>query len=233
MSSEQSIPHQQLFDRFAVGYYVVDLLSFGFAAYLRRKAMEKTPFSNGSIIVDLMCGTGNNAAYIFKKPFGNLKYLGIDISEQMIHCATYKYQDTGHAIAFKRANVFQIFPQKKSTHLLCSYGLKCISVSEYKDFVGTIDSVLEKEGAFSLVEFQFPSNRLFRSLMKLYLQTIYKTACLLTTGSVYPANALIHCISEPIDLTLLSELFKEKGFEIKIERKWMNAVMFIYGKKCS
>jgi ubiquinone/menaquinone biosynthesis C-methylase UbiE len=231
---ENTIPHQQLFDRFAFGYYIVDILSFGFAGYLRRQALDKTPFVNGSTVIDLMCGTGNNAAYILKKPIENLKYIGIDISENMIDCAIRKYQYAGSTIVFRKANVFHYFSESgKSTHLLCSYGLKCVQASDYHTFVETIDSALEKKGTFSLVEFQFPSNRLLRYLMKFYLQTVYKTGCLITTGSMKPAEALIHSISSPVELSILRDLFIKKGFEIKIEKKWMNSVIFIYGRKCN
>ncbi len=224
--------YQQLFDRFAYGYYIVELLSFGFAGYLRRQALAKMPLSEGSTVIDLMCGTGNNAKYLFASQYKNLTYIGIDISKRMIDRALYKYQSSNGSIDFVNANVFSPIPYKKrSEHLLCSYGLKCIDSPSYKAFVETIDVMLEKEGTVSILEFQLPSLSFMKILFKLYLHTVYRLGCLLATGSVLPAQALLRCISERIDLTLLKKLFQERGFEIQVEEKWMRSVVFIYGRR--
>ncbi len=229
---ESAFSNQQLFNRFAFGYYVVDLLSFGLAGYLRKKALQKISLSEGTTLMDLMCGTGNNAKYVLKAPYIHLNYIGIDISEQMLRKAAYTYRNSAHRISLMKADIFLPLPERtQCAYVLCSYGLKCIEVSQYTNFVAAIDSALKKEGSVSLLEFQLPNHSFLRIVVKAYLHTVYRLGCLMASGSTMPAKLLLERISQQMDPVLLKQLFEEKGFEMQVEEKWMRSVVYIHGTK--
>ncbi len=223
--------YQKKFDQLAPHYRISDFLSFGMAEYYRKQAIQKTSIIENSHIIDLMCGTGNNAPIILNEPKNNIRYTGIDFSKQMILCAVSKYKNTPK-ISFLQCNLFESIPlPTKANHILCTYGLKCINPLMYKAFVKKINTMTDDNGTISIVEFQFSNSCFFRFLFKFYLNTLFRLGCLVTFRSMIPVNALLNTISSRIDIVLLEELFLQEGFDVIIEKKCMGSVILIYGKK--
>jgi ubiquinone/menaquinone biosynthesis C-methylase UbiE len=212
-----------VFNTLAPHYWVVELVSLGMSNKLRRTAVANASIREGSTVVDLMCGTGNNMDYIGD----DVEYLGMDTSEAMILCARNKY-DHSRNVKFIHSNV--LLPSQhhfKADHILCSYGLKCIASEQYRAFVDTIDAMLNRGGTLSMVEFQLPKNRILKWLMKLYLNVFYKALCYLFVSDATPATALIRNLEQPVELDLLVSLLRSKRFEVQTKKKFAGAVVSI------
>lgn len=226
----KAFQYQELFDRFAPGYPIVDILSFGLSNYLRKQAINKALLSDSGFIIDLMCGTGNNAKLLKAKLRGRLSYVGVDISGGMIKDARNRYKKFDSA-QFIQTDIFNLNSNRKADYVLCSYGLKCIDNSEYTAFVELINHVTADNGTFSIVEFQLPDSVVLEFFFKMYLNTVYRLGCLFSIGSSLPMKALLQEIANPIDLNLLKKKFQEKGIEVEVEQKWMKAILIISGRK--
>jgi ubiquinone/menaquinone biosynthesis C-methylase UbiE len=221
--------YQEIFDTLAPHYRIVDLLSFGVASRLRKRAIHKAAVQKGSVVIDMMCGSGSNVLHLLPNQNG-IRYTGIDASREMIRHASANFPHTH----FLRANILKPSqPAMRADHILCSYGLKCIAPNDYPAFAHTIDQHTGAKGNFAFVEFQLPKRILLRWLMNAYLHTAYKFLCWIFLGSTSPAKALLTTLENELQPEYLGKLLIEKGFEVTIEHEVDSAVVFIYGKRNS
>jgi demethylmenaquinone methyltransferase / 2-methoxy-6-polyprenyl-1,4-benzoquinol methylase len=224
----KSSSYQKLFDKLAPHYDIIDALSLGTTKFLRKGAVKRAQIADG-VVADLMCGTGNNIPFILKyHPKG---YIGLDASAEMMYRTSSKYLSSDK-ITFVHCNLIDSVPAGiKADFIVCTYGLKCLVVSEYKAFADTIDSILVPGGTVSLLEFRMPLNKLFRFLTSLYVNIFCGLICLVVTGSFAPTRELVKSMNPPIEPQLMKKLLEKLGFDITVEEKWMGSAVFIYGRK--
>lgn len=222
--------YQKVFDTLAPHYRIVDLLSLGMADVLRRKAIKRAAIRKESVVIDMMCGMGSNAIHLAPEKSGTT-YVGLDASAAMIHRAKTQ-RGRSPNITFLHTNILnQIGHPPKGDHVLCSYGLKCISPDDYPAFVDTVDRMISIGGTFSFVEFQLSKKPLLRWMMKTYLRTAYNFLCYLFLSNTTPAKALLQNLEASLQPDMLIALLKAKGLEAALEKKLGGAVIFVYGKK--
>lgn len=204
--------YKVLFDHFAPYYYITEIASWGMAQRLRKRAAALAGLQKDSVVVDLMCGTGNNIPIIKKATATSFQYTGIDVSETMIAMCKQKY--AGHKkIAFIQEDILQI--QKlplKASHIFCTFGLKCIEKENYSPFADVINNMLAADGTLVMADFQEPENKYFAWLFRAYINTFYSFLCIVFSGSAAPAKALIKSVYRPIDFDCLNAIFRERGF---------------------
>jgi ubiquinone/menaquinone biosynthesis C-methylase UbiE len=223
--------YEKLFDAFTRKYYLLDYLSFGLTIKLRTRAIINTAIPDGGVVIDLMCGTGNNIVNLRNKVSKDVKYIGFDISGNMIKKAISYHSELTNA-RFLKENLFNISTKNyKADLVLCSFGMKCIKPFEYEKFAEIISSLISKNGTFSFTEFQLPASLLFRCCVRIYFQTIFRLVCLICTGNAKPVNALLEVLSQRMDLKNLKIIFLEKGIELSIKEKWNKSLIFISGKR--
>ena len=229
--NQAALKYQNIFDEFASSYHLVDALFAGIPNRLRKRAIKNSNVSNKGLVIDLMCGSGNNVKYLEQNISGKLKYLGLDFSNRMVMCATDKFSMLSN-VAFMETNIFCLSKEsEKADYILCSYGLKCIDKEDYHRFVDLIDNIINTTGTLSIVEFQLPKSLFLKIIFKFYLSTVYRLACLFTVGNMMPAKALLQTLSNTMDLELLKSKFDEKDIEITIEKRWNNGAVFITGRR--
>lgn len=220
--------YQSLFDKLAPHYRIIDFLSLGSTAILRKQAVNLASI-NGGVVLDLMCGTGNNIQYVERYPFQ--KYIGLDASAEMMYHASAKYLES-KKISFVHCNLIGELPQGiKGDHIVCTYGLKCLVSSEYDRFATTIDELLKPGGTVSIHEFRMPMNRFFRFFTSLYVNIFCGLICLVVTGSLAPTQQLVHSMNPPIDPQKMKLILEKKQFDVTIRSKWLSTAVFLYGKK--
>jgi ubiquinone/menaquinone biosynthesis C-methylase UbiE len=220
--------YQSLFDKLAPHYRIIDFLSLGSTAILRRQAVQ---FANikGGVVLDLMCGTGNNIQYIERHPYE--RYIGLDASAEMMYHAKAKYLES-KKISFIHCNLIGELPKGvKGNHIVCTYGLKCLVASEYDRFADTIDDLLEPGGTVSIHEFRMPLNKVFRFFTSLYVNIFCGLICLVVTGSLAPTQQLVRSMNPPIDPQKMKALLEKRRFDVVIKEKWLSTAVFVYGKK--
>ncbi|GHM98693.1 hypothetical protein WSM22_01830 [Cytophagales bacterium WSM2-2] len=230
MTSDFVFRYREVFDAIAPHYWITDVISFGLAGRLRTKAIEAACIKKESSVIDLMCGTGNNLFHLAIEKSG-IAYVGLDASKRMINCAQKKNSRYPH-VHFIETNILKNHSLAlKGDHILCSYGLKCISPSAYPAFVDLICQLMNEQGTFSFVEFQLPENRFLRLLMTAYLQSIYKLLCYFFISDIEPARALLQNLKTHVQPEVLIELLKAKDLHVNFRKEFSGAVIFISGRK--
>jgi ubiquinone/menaquinone biosynthesis C-methylase UbiE len=220
--------YQTLFDKLAPHYRIIDFLSLGSTSYLRKEAVQLANIQGG-VVLDLMCGTGNNIQYIEKHPFK--KYVGLDASAEMMYHANTKHLSSTK-ISFVHCNLIGQLPQGVSgDNIVCTYGLKCLVTTEYERFAQTIDELLNPGGTISIHEFRMPLNPVFRFFTSLYVNIFCGLICLFVTGSLAPTRSLVRSMNPPIDPVYMKSLLEKKNFDVTVRQKWLSTAVFIYGKK--
>jgi demethylmenaquinone methyltransferase / 2-methoxy-6-polyprenyl-1,4-benzoquinol methylase len=220
--------YQTLFDKLAPHYRIIDFLSLGSTSYLRREAVQLANIQGG-VVLDLMCGTGNNIQYVEQHPFK--KYIGLDASAEMMYHAKAKYLES-EKVSFVHCNLIGEIPAGvKGNHIICTYGLKCLVSSEYDRFASTIDELLEPGGTISIHEFRMPRNKVFRFFTSLYVNFFCGLICLVVTGSLAPTRSLVQSMNPPIDPLKMKVMLENRHFDVVIREKWLATAVFVYGKK--
>jgi ubiquinone/menaquinone biosynthesis C-methylase UbiE len=220
--------YQSLFDKLAPHYRIIDFLSLGSTALLRRKAVQLANI-NGGTVLDLMCGTGNNIQYVEQYPFS--QYIGLDASAEMMYHAKAKYLESDK-VSFIHCNLIGALPEGvKGNHIVCTYGLKCLVSSEYDRFANTIDELLLPGGTVSIHEFRMPLNPVFRVFTSLYVNLFCGLICLVVTGSLAPTRSLVRSMNPPVDPQKMKLMLEKHHFDVTIRSTWFSTAVFVYGKK--
>ena len=228
ISTVKSSSYQELFDKIAPHYKIIDFLSLGSTKLLRKKSVALAKI-NGGVVADLMCGTGNNIPFVLK--YNPKKYIGLDASAEMMYRSSSKYLHSD-TISFVHCNLIQSVPKEvQADHIICSYGLKCLVASEYAAFAETINSILVPGGTFSLLEFRMPENKLFRFFTSLYINIFCGLICFVVAGSFAPTRLLVRSMNPSIDPELLKILLEQSDFELTIEKQWIGTAVFLHGRK--
>ncbi len=220
-----------VFDGLSGHYHLADALSLRISDHLRRVVIREGIRRKGLRIVDLMCGSGNNYGLIRKYRPGYCSYHGYDFSPRMIGLAHRKHEPQQN-VHFCEADLLTgDTTRAKGDYLICTYGLKCVPVARYPQFVDLIDNALESNGQFTLLEVQYPRNRVGKMLVALYLHTVCRLVNKIVAGNTNATTALLATLRVRMDLEKLRALFEEKGITVRIERKYLGSVIQIKGTK--
>lgn len=159
---------KSIFDSIAHRYdFLNHLLSFGFDKYWRRKALKLSGLSNKSILLDVACGTGDVA--IEAKKQGVNKIFGADLSKNMLEL----FKNKSNWINGKVVQmVAEMMPYKNETftNIFVAFGVR--NFYDIKAGFNSFYNVLKNNGKVTIIEFQLPKNRLFRSLYRFYFDKI-------------------------------------------------------------
>lgn len=223
----------ELFNNFSKHYYLSDFLSLGISNILRKKIICNSGLNRKSIIIDLMCGYGNNMKIINRNKLPFFAYFGYDFSSKMLDKAMKSFGDFDKVNFIETDLLNTISPVIKSGDLIvCTFGLKCIHISEYEEFVNLVINALNYNASFSFLEIQFPKQKIFKKAVLIYLNTFCKFLNLLVARNTNATNALIEKLKIDIDFELLKKLFKRQGVDINIKKKYFESVVEIKGRKC-
>jgi ubiquinone/menaquinone biosynthesis methyltransferase len=178
-----------LFDEMQTSYELVsNISSFGFNRRWRRQLTELIDLRPGMRIADLMAGGGETWMYVLPRisPAGEL--LAVDFSAVMAGSARERARKLqGHAIEVREEDALRSSIQPSSLDaVVCSYGVKTLSVADEELFVREVERVLRPGGVFGLVEVSVPENRLLRLPYLFYLGRVVPLIGILLLGN--PAN---------------------------------------------
>ncbi len=220
-----------VFDGLSGHYHLADALSLRIADHLRRVVIREDIRRSGLRIVDLMCGSGNNYRLIRNYWPGYASYHGYDFSPRMIGLAHRQYEPKQNVHFCEVDLLTDGTPRTKGDYIICTYGLKCVPIARYQQFVDLIDHSLERNGHFTILEVQYPQCRVGRTLVALYLRTVCRLVNKIVAGNTHATNALLATLRVRMDLEKLRTLFEKKGITVRIESKYMSSVIRIKGAK--
>ena len=220
-----------VFDGLSGHYHLADVLSLRMADHLRRVVIREDIRRGGLRIVDLMCGSGNNYRLIRTCRPGYASYHGYDFSPRMIGLAR-RQHEPGQNVHFCEVDLLtEGTPRAKGDYILCTYGLKCVPIARYPQFVDLIDDSLARNGHFTILEVQYPECRVGRTLVALYLHTVCRLVNKMVAGDTHATTALLATLRVRMDLEKLRVLFEKKGITVRVERRYMGSVICIKGTR--
>jgi demethylmenaquinone methyltransferase/2-methoxy-6-polyprenyl-1,4-benzoquinol methylase len=217
--------YRSLFARLAPFYDIVDSLSLGSTRHQRQLAVRLAAIRSGGVVVDLMCGTGLSVELVLKAGAG--RYIGVDSSVEMM-----QQQVGDERVSFLEANLTQGSPLPiLADHVVSSYGIKCLDISEYTVFAQVIDQVLKPGGTVSILEFRLPPSRIFRFFANLYVSVFCGLVCFLLKGRWPPTRDLYISMTPDINPALMAQLLRDHGFSITVSERPLGSAVLIYGHK--
>ena len=200
---------KNIFDSIADRYdFLNHLLSFGVDHYWRRKALKLSKVGVESILLDVACGTGDVAIEAYKQ--GVRTVIGADFSYNMLALFKKKkewidgkvIQTTAEQMPF-RDNTF--------TNITVAFGVR--NFYDIKEGFKSFHRVLKQNGKATVIEFQMPENKIFKSLYKFYFKKILPLIGGIVSKNKSAYQYLPESVEEFDEKIILSNLLKEVGFK--------------------
>ena len=199
---------KSIFDSIANRYdFLNHLLSFGVDHYWRRKALKLSKVGSESFLLDIACGTGDVAIEAYRQGVRNI--IGADFSHNMLRLFKKKsewivgkvVQTTAEQMPF-RDNTF--------TNITVAFGVR--NFYDIKEGFRSFHRILKKNGKATVIEFQMPENKVFKSLYKFYFKKILPFVGGIVSKNRTAYQYLPDSVEEFDEKILLVDLLKEVGF---------------------
>jgi demethylmenaquinone methyltransferase / 2-methoxy-6-polyprenyl-1,4-benzoquinol methylase len=200
---------KNIFDSIAFRYdFLNHFLSFGVDHYWRRKALKLSKVGIDSILLDVACGTGDVAIEAHKQGVRNI--IGADFSHNMLGLFKKKsvwivgkvIQTTAEQMPF-RNNTF--------TNITVAFGVR--NFYDIKEGFKSFHRILKTDGKATVIEFQMPENKIFKSLYKFYFKRILPLIGGIVSKNKTAYKYLPDSVEEFDEKIVLPELLKEVGFK--------------------
>jgi demethylmenaquinone methyltransferase / 2-methoxy-6-polyprenyl-1,4-benzoquinol methylase len=200
---------KNIFDSIAGKYdFLNHLLSFGVDHYWRRKALKLSNVGSETILLDVACGTGDVAIEAYKQ--GVRTVIGADFSHNMLALFKKKkewidgkvIQTTAEQMPF-RDNTF--------TNITVAFGVR--NFYDIKEGFKSFHRVLKTDGKATVIEFQMPENKVFKSLYKFYFKKILPLIGGIVSKNKSAYQYLPNSVEEFDEKISLPDLLKEAGFK--------------------
>lgn len=213
MEKKQKV--KNIFDSIAFRYdFLNHLLSFGVDHYWRRKALKLTKVGSDSFLLDVACGTGDVAIEAYKQGVRNI--VGADFSHNMLGLFKKKsewivdkvIQTTAEQMPF-RDNTF--------TNITVAFGVR--NFYDIKEGFKSFHRILKTDGKATVIEFQMPENKIFKSFYKFYFKKILPFIGGIVSKNKSAYQYLPNSVEEFDEKISLVDLLKEAGFRLVKKHK--------------
>lgn len=153
--------------------FVVNLNTFGFDAWWKRKILEKIP-EGSTCVMDQGCGTGILTFQIARK-FPQCRVIGVELRDEYLNIARDKAQASKLSnVEFILGRAEDILLESKFDSITSSYLAK---YAELEVLIQNIKQMLRNGGMLIMHDFTYPRNRTFAKIWEFFfklLQTIGK-----------------------------------------------------------
>jgi demethylmenaquinone methyltransferase/2-methoxy-6-polyprenyl-1,4-benzoquinol methylase len=199
---------KNIFDSIAWKYdFLNHLLSFGTDKYWRRKALLLSKVGSESILLDVACGTGDVAIEAYKQGVRNI--IGADFSLNMLQLFKKKKEWINGKVIQSVAEQMP-FKDNSFTNITVAFGVR--NFYDIKEGFNSFHRILKKDGKATVIEFQLPENKIFRSLYKFYFKKILPIVGGIVSKNKTAYQYLPESVEEFDEKISLVELLKEAGF---------------------
>ena len=200
---------KNIFDSIAFRYdFLNHLLSFGVDHYWRRKALKLSKVGNDSILLDVACGTGDVAIEAYKQGVRNI--VGADFSHNMLGLFKKKSDWIVGKVIQTTAEQMP-FPENTFTNITVAFGVR--NFYDIKEGFKSFHRVLKPKGKATVIEFQMPENKIFKSLYKFYFKRMLPFIGGIVSKNKTAYKYLPDSVEEFDEKIILPDLLKEAGFK--------------------
>jgi len=206
---------KNIFDSIAYRYdFLNHLLSFGIDNYWRKKALKLTGLGSESILLDVACGTGDVAIEASKQ--GVKKIIGADFSHNMLQLFKKKLSWIDGKVVQSTAEQLP-FRDNSFTNISVAFGVR--NFYDVKEGFKSFHRVLKDKGKATVLEFQMPENKFFRSLYKFYFKKILPLIGGIISKNKSAYQYLPESVEEFDEKISLVDLLNEVGFSSVTKHK--------------
>jgi demethylmenaquinone methyltransferase/2-methoxy-6-polyprenyl-1,4-benzoquinol methylase len=199
---------KNIFDSIAGKYdFLNHLLSFGIDKYWRTKALRLSKVDSQSILLDVACGTGDVAIEAYRQ--GVRKIVGADFSHNMLQLFKKKKEWIDGKVVQSVAEQMP-FKDNSITNITVAFGVR--NFYDIKEGFKSFHRVLKNNGKATVIEFQLPENKIFRSLYKFYFKKILPLIGGIISKNKIAYQYLPESVEEFDEKISLVDLLKEAGF---------------------
>ncbi len=200
---------KNIFDSIAFRYdFLNHLLSFGVDNYWRRKALQLTRVDSDTVLLDVACGTGDVAIEAYKQ--GVRRIVGVDFSHNMLGFFKKKSKWIDGKVVQTTAEQLP-FRDNSFTNISVAFGVR--NFYDIKEGFRSFHRVLKQNGKATVIEFQMPENKVFKSLYKFYFKKILPLVGGIVSKNRSAYKYLPDSVEEFDEKILLVDLLKEVGFK--------------------
>ena len=161
---------QSMFDAVAPRYDLLNrLLSVRQDISWRREAVRALDLPAGAPVLDLCCGTGDQAVALHKRSY---RLLAVDFSISMVGLARSKFSDLGSEPPCGMvADALHLpIPDNRFEAVTVSFGIRNVENLELS--LAEIKRILRPGGTAVILEFAVPANIILRKMYLLYFQRV-------------------------------------------------------------
>ncbi len=201
---------KNIFDSIAGKYdFLNHLLSFGVDHYWRRKALKLTKVGTESLLLDVACGTGDVAIEAYRQGVRNI--VGVDFSHNML--GLFKKKSDWIVGKVVQTSAEQMpFRKNTFTNITVAFGVR--NFYDIKEGFKSFHSVLKENGKATVIEFQMPENKVFKSLYQFYFKKILPFVGGIVSKNRTAYKYLPESVEEFDEKVSLVDLLKEVGFKV-------------------
>jgi demethylmenaquinone methyltransferase / 2-methoxy-6-polyprenyl-1,4-benzoquinol methylase len=206
---EKKYKVKNIFDSIAFKYdFLNHLLSFGVDHYWRKKALKLTNVGSESILLDVACGTGDVAIEAYEQGVRNV--IGADFSHNMLALFKKKKEWIDGKVIQTTAEQMP-FRENTFTNITVAFGVR--NFYDIKEGFRSFYRVLKNNGKATVIEFQMPENKIFKSLYKFYFKRILPLVGGMVSKNKTAYKYLPDSVEEFDEKISLVDLLKDAGFK--------------------
>ena len=201
---------KSIFDSIANRYdFLNHLLSFGVDHYWRRKALKLSKVGSESFLLDIACGTGDVAIEAYRQGVRNI--IGADFSHNMLRLFKKKSEWIVGKVVQTAAEQMP-FRDNTFTNITVAFGVR--NFYDIKEGFRSFHRILKKNGKATVIEFQMPEKKVFKSLYKFYFKKILPFVGGIVSKNRTAYKYLPESVEEFDEKVSLVDLLKEVGFKV-------------------
>lgn len=214
---------KRVFDDLAKDYWLNSIFSFGWTNWIRKKTISKIVMNDYGVLLDIMCGTGNNFKFIKQQ---KCKRIGIDFSGEMLKIARHENQEI---VFIEEDFLYNSIPDNSIDYCICTFSIKQFTSDDYFQFVSQLKRILKSGGSFAFAEINLNKNNLFHKLILYYIQRIIPILNKFITHHS-PHQHLYEFTKNATPVNILRDIMTDEGFEVQTEALAGKSAFILYGK---
>jgi len=223
-----------LFDEMGASYDAVNLISsFGFSEIWRAQCVGNLSIRPGSVVADLMAGSGECWMYLERQLKAQGKILSVDFSRTMCDRQRKRLQKSaGSDVTVRCENALSLsFSDKSVDFVVSAFGLKTLDDPLLGRFAAEIFRVLRDGGSCSLLEISLPQAALLRVPYLFYIKTIIPLIGRLFLRNI-ECYKMLGVYTEAFgSCKRAAGQFQKAGFQVQVKTHFFGCASSIFGIK--
>ncbi len=201
-------------------YDVVNLISsFGFSEIWRAQCVRNLNIQQGTVVADLMAGSGECWAYLKRRIKTNGQIVSVDISPVMCSRQKRRIHSLDTPVDIRCENALSMsLPDKSVDFIISAFGLKTFDSNQMRRLASELLRILRPGGSCSLLEITMPELQFFRMPYRFYINAIIPLIGRIFLKDI-ECYKMLGVYTEAFgSCAKFADIFRNAGFEVVIKK---------------